>query len=561
MKHLTLFLVMFLAACGGGGSSTTAPVTPVSPVTPTPVEEGTTVNDAARFLMQASFGPTMPEINAVAESGLNAWIDTQLTIQSSNHRAKTLSVFSADTNAQDNGAEFPWSGHRYGAWMDIALHGQDQLRQRLAFAWSQLFVVSDKSQLEGEQYGLATYYDGLADHAFGNFRDLLEYVTLSPVMGVYLNMLGNEKPDPTNNIRPDENFAREVMQLFTIGLHELNLDGTPKLVNGQPVATYDIETVKAYAQVFTGWHFFGTTAQTWDNWWGNRNFRNPMTLVPEYHAQASEKVLLNDVVIAAGTDGETALQLALDSLFNHPNVGPFVARHLIQRLVTSNPTPAYVARVAQVFNDNGEGVRGDLTAVTKAVLLDQEARTPVVQQANSFGKIKEPLIRGIQMIRALGLYQPDTMPAQWPEYAHNQAPLSAPSVFNFYTPDFSPSGHLANLGLRAPEMEIINDTFMVRNANHAAWWSMWVPTVSEVNAGHERGMTIDYAQYTDLIGTDGSAYIDYLDTVLLAGSMTPTMRQTLLDYDEQAKQWLDAYGRVKELTFMVTGSPQFAVQR
>ena len=570
-----------LIGCGGGSSDSGTPNAPLtSPTTTTSsasttsttpsssttssspsVVVSTTENDAARFLTQATFGPTLDEIEDVAQNGLEAWLDAQINAPMSSHRAKTLAIFNADQNARDNNADSPWGGHRYGAWMDIAIHGQDQLRQRVAFALSQLFVVSDKSILDGQQLDVAGYYDGLALHAFGNYRDLLEYVTLSPVMGVYLNMLGNEKPDLANNIRPDENYAREVMQLFTIGLDELNIDGSLRLVDGQPIPTYDINIVKAYAHVFTGWHFRGTTADTWHRWWQNRNFRNPMTLVPEYHARDVRKTLLNDVVVEPGTDGETAMQMALDSLFEHPNVGPFVAKHMIQRLVTSNPSPQYIARIARVFNDDGSGVRGNLEAVVRATLLDEAARAPINEQASSFGKIKEPIIRGMQLIRAFGLYKDGELGPQWLEYPHNQAPLAAPSVFNFFLDDFSPVGQLADSGLVAPEMQIINDTFMVRNSNHAGWWSMWVPSTAEVDGGHERGMTIDYAQFTPMIAQNVEPFIDYLDTVLLAGSMSSEMRNAMTSYDVQARQWLNDRERIQELVFLVTGSPQFAVQR
>jgi uncharacterized protein (DUF1800 family) len=583
-KYFALvFCVTLISACGGGAdsgigsgsplspSSTTSPTTPSTstpststPLTPTSAtntSEPTSLTDAARFLTQATFGPTLQEIEAVAQSGLPAWIDAQMQVQQSAHRAKTLAIYNADINAQEQGAEWPWNGHRYGAWMDIALHGEDQLRQRVAFALSQLFVVSDKSQLDSEHLGIATYYDGLAEHAFGNYRDLLEFVTLSPVMGVYLNMLGNEKPNAANNIRPDENFAREVMQLFTIGLDELNLDGTLKSNNGEPIPTYDIDTVKAYAHVFTGWNFYGTTAANWYDWWGNRNFRNQMILVPQYHAIEERKMLLNDVVVEPGTDGETAMQLAINSLFQHQNVAPFVSKHLIQRLVTSNPTTQYVGRVAAVFENNGNDERGDLGAVVKAILLDEEARTEPSQQANHFGKVKEPLIRGMQYMRAFGVYMPDIMQPQWTDYQHNQAPLASPSVFNFYSPDFSPVGALNDAGLVAPEMQIINDTYMVRNSNHAAWMSIWAPTIVEVDNGHDRRLTLNYEQFETILDQDVDVFIDWLDIVLMSGSMHATMRQTLRDYDTQLQQWTQPKERVRELTFMVTGSPQFAVQR
>ncbi|WP_395338333.1 DUF1800 domain-containing protein [Ningiella sp. W23] len=565
-------LAILFSACGGaGGDSSTAPSSPPTggqnppPATPPsdaiPSRSVQDIEDAARFLVQASFGPTLEEIEWLNSNGFDAWFEQQKNARISSHRAKTLAIFNADDDARQQGAEFPWNGHRHGAWIDIALNGEDQLRQRVAFALSQLFVVSEKSQLEGEHPALAKYYDDLAAHAFGNYRELLEYVTLSPVMGAYLNMLGNEKPDAQNNIRPDENYAREVMQLFSIGLQALNLDGSLKLQDGEPIPTYDLDDVKAYAHVFTGWHFDGTIADTWDQWWVNRNFNSQMRLVPEYHAIDERKVLLGGVTVEPGTDGEEAMRLALDSLFNHDNVAPFVAKHLIQRLVTSNPSPAYIERVAAYFNDNGLGERGDLGAVVKAILLDDEARQPIDTQDQYFGKVKEPLVRGMQMMRAFGLYQPAQAKAQWPEYSFNQAPLASPSVFNFFSPDFSPVGELSEAAIVSPEMEIIDDTFVVRLSNHAAWMSLWVPTPDEIDDGHHRDFTIDYTRFESMLSNDVNNYIDFMDLVLLSGSMSDEMRGILLEYSEQAPDWVSDYEKVKELTFLVTSSPQFAIQR
>jgi uncharacterized protein (DUF1800 family) len=583
-----MILAAVLSACGGGAdiadqnatpaqpvttpistptnppnTTPTNPVTPTNPSLPTVSEPTSDITQiaAARFLTQATFGPTLSEIEALTEQGFNDWLDEQIALPMSSHQSRTEFIFSADTKAKAAGAKKPWSGHRYSAWLDIAYHGEDQLRQRVTFALSQLFVVSDKSTLDNEHVALAAYYDGLARHAFGSYRDLLEYVTLSPVMGVYLNMLGNQKPDLANNIRPDENFAREVMQLFTIGLDELNIDGTPKLKNGRPIATYDIADVKAYAHVFTGWHFAGTTAQTWDNWWQNRNFFEPMEIVPKYHANSTEQQLLSNMIVPAGASGEAAMQIALDSLFQHPNVGPFVAKHLIQRLVTSNPSPEYIARVATVFNNNQNGERGQLADVVKAIMLDPEARAESSAQSMYFGKVKEPLISGVQMVRAFGIQTQATLEPQWPEYQHNQAPLSAPSVFNFFASDFSPVGVLSTKNLTAPELQIINDTFIVRNANHAAWWSLWAPKVTELENMDNRSMTIDYSVYTPLLANGPEAFIDFLNLVLLSGSMPEEMKQTLIDYDNATRSWQEDIVRIKELTFLVTSSPQFAVQR
>jgi uncharacterized protein (DUF1800 family) len=260
---------------------------------------------------------------------------------------------------------------RIDAWWKAVMQSDDQLRQRVAFALSEILVVSDlNNDLRSQPEGMVTYYDLLLTHAFGNFRDLLEAVTLSPIMGTYLSHLGNEKADDALNIRPDENYAREVMQLFTIGLDELNQDGTAKLdANGNTIATYGQAEIEGFARVFTGWTFAGS--ETFKR--KSRDYVAPMQAFEEYHSQR-QKTLLNGDIIPQGYSAQESLQLALDNLFNHQNVAPFISKQLIQRLITSNPTPQYVERIASVFNDNGEGVRGDLAAVVKAIYLDDEAR-------------------------------------------------------------------------------------------------------------------------------------------------------------------------------------------
>lgn len=565
--------MLCLSACGGGGADSATPTPTPEPVSPSnppaadppPSEPGpvsqTTPEDAARLLIQGAFGPTAEELERVVAIGAEAWIDDQLLKLPSSHSQATQRYFLRDEGARQEGAESPWRQHRITGWYDIAVNGEDQLRQRVAFALSQLFVVSDNGVLVDATQGLAIYYDGLAEHAFGNYRDLMEYVTLSPVMGIYLSMLGNEKPDEQNNIRPDENFARELMQLFTIGLTELEQNGEPKLDgNGQTIATYDLDTIKAYAHVFTGWHFNGTTEETWYDFWEHIDLAQSMTLVEAFHARDTEKVLLNGVVVAAGTDGRTALAMALDSLFGHTNLPPFVAKHLIQRLVTSNPSPEYVKRVADIFADNGEGVRGDLAAVVKGVLMDEEARAPVAMQDEAFGKVKEPILRGIQIWRAMGLYAPDGLSYQFPSYVHNQGPLSAPSVFNFFSPTYSPTGSLSQQGLVAPEFEILTDSYIVRNSNFATYWTLWAPDPDELDGFDEEAMTVDYRPYETAV-EDFDTFLNDMDMLLMAGSMGDDMRAILTEYDEQYRDWLSPQERVRELVFMITTSPQFAVQR
>ena len=277
----------------------------------------------------------------------------------------------------------------------------DQLRQRLAFAWSQIFVVSDIDYvLANSKYGMANFYDTLARFADGNFRTLLEQVTLHPVMGIYLSMVRNEKANPALNIRPDENYAREILQLFTIGLHELNADGSVRRDGaGRPIATFDQATIEEFAKVFTGWNYDGVRSWT-DTNVGTESRVLPMVPNEDFH-DTSTKQLLGGQTLPAGQGAYADLTGALDNIFAHPNVGPFVSRLLIQRLVTSNPSSGYVGRVAAVFNDNGAGTRGDLRATVRALLLDDEARNGSQNLPETFGKIKEPSMRLTNLWRAL----------------------------------------------------------------------------------------------------------------------------------------------------------------
>jgi uncharacterized protein (DUF1800 family) len=433
-----------LAACGGGGSSGSAPTAPP----PAAMSRA----EAALLLRQATFGPTTAAIDQLVAVGAARWVDAQLATPPSTQLAWLKSL--PATATQDDRVE---------AWFRNAIQGPDQLRQRVAFALSQIIVVSERSALATQPLALAAWYDLLARDAFGNYRDLLEDATLSPAMGVYLSMLGNQKPDPVRNIRPDENYAREAMQLFTIGLAQLNPDGSPRLdAQGVPLPTYDQPVVEGYAQVYTGWTFGGSA----DFFQPSFDWERPMQAFVAQHS-SSAKTLLNGATLPANQSPEKDLDDALDTLSNHPNVGPFIGRQLIQRLVTSNPSGAYVERITRVFNDNGRGVRGDLGAVVRAILLDPEARGTA---SAGGGKLTEPLLYLTALWRAYDgraangrYYLPGI------DYALGQGPLRAASVFNFYRPDFAPPGEMRDLKLVAPELEITNESTTATTANVLAF--------------------------------------------------------------------------------------------
>lgn len=576
-----------LFGCGGGGDTST-PAAPVS-TTPTSQASSNTTNTntssnttnsnnntsntntvtttpsapvdlrtqeiyAARFLNQATFGATRESIDEFITLGQEAWFERQISLP------QTMHLTYLENTTPDNDAMEIWRNHRMDAWFNIAVRGNDQLRQKVAYALSQIFVISDKSTFDNDHMQIANYYDMLGTHAFGNYRDLLEDVTLSPLMGIYLSMRGNEKPDLERNIRPDENYAREVMQLFSIGLDELNIDGSYRLDNtGQRIQTYNQDIIKAYAHVFTGWNFAGTTEQTWYRFWRNYNTFQPMEAVQAYHDKG-EKRLLNDVVIPAGQTAEEDLAMALDSLFEHPNVGPFMAKRLIQHLVTSNPSPAYIRRVAQTFNDNGQGVRGDLQATIKAILFDEEARADYDEQLAYFGKVKEPILKGIQLYRGLAAFTPsNVLEFGYPDWVFNQAPLSAPSVFNFYLSDHKPQGPLAEAGLSAPELSILTENYVVRNSNFAAWTALWGHYRDE--AYNPTELVVDFAYEATLLD-DTDALLDHLDLMLLAGAMPDAMRPILEEVLSHTQNWdVEPAQRIADVAFLIAASPQFAVQR
>ena len=571
MRHSLLALsitsIFLLASCGGGGDSSNVSEptpTPTPPVpTPTPLpdpgdeEEDDEEDDdehsridAARLLNQATFGATLDDINDVLQFSGEAWIDEQFQQTSTNHVALINEI---DVPYSDGEI---WRDHRMYAWWDAVVDGDDQLRQRVAFALSQILVISDRSIFGGEHEAVANYYDLLVEHSFGNFRDLLEAVTLSPLMGLYLSMLGNEKPDEARNIRPDENYARELMQLFSIGLVELNTDGTSKLgADNQPIPTYDQNTIENYAHVFTGWHFEGTTEETWYYWWDNFNVDDPMVSVDAFHA-INEKTLLNGVIVPANQTAIEDLALALDSLFFHPNVGPFIGKQLIQKLVTSNPSPDYVARVASAFNDNGFGVRGDMKAVIKAILLDREART-IPALDSEFGKLREPLIKFAHMLRALNTSSGNGLvDIPYPDYFANQAPLSSPSVFNFFSPSYSTPSELNDNQLVAPELQIMTETYVVRATNFFAYTALWSHSIDDPD---EKQLVIDYSREIDMLVVP-ELLIEHINTLFLSGMMTDNLKSIFLDVLEET-EGQEPSERVAYLVFLIVASPQYAVQR
>ena len=451
-----------LAACGGGGGEAVANAPP-----PAPAAGGPSSNESARFLLQAQFSASDAEIDAVSQAGYAAWLETQFAAPASEKAWDWLTARGYDTVANETRYYDNSYPGDYAVWKQL-FTASDAVRQRAALALSEFFVVSLSGvDVTWRSHAVAHYWDQLVGNAFGNFRMLLQDMTLNPAMGVFLNTKGNKKEDSSGR-QPDENYSREVMQLFSLGLVLLNLDGTPKLgSDGQPQDTYGPSDVTNLARVFTGYDWDNTGNVNTIEPVQNRSIgstlktRIPMVLTASNHSTLAATFL--GTSIPANTAGATALKTALDTLFNHPNVGPFFGRQMIQRLVTSAPSPAYVARVAAAFNDNGAGVRGDLKAVWRAVLLDAEARSSARLAEPGWGKVREPMLRLVQWGRSFGL---NSARGSWKiadlsntATQLGQSPLRSPSVFNFYRPGYVPAGTaLATSRSTAPEFQIVNET-------------------------------------------------------------------------------------------------------
>ncbi|MEO6002429.1 MAG: DUF1800 family protein [Opitutus sp.] len=530
------------------GSSSFTPPAPPPAWSARPVTE----RDAARFLTQATFGPTRADLERVVAEGFDAWLSEQMAVPHASHREATLADYAAYPPLKGKPRIRP--DNRQAAWWKLSVTAPDQLRQRVAFALSEIFVVSDTNGALGKQTeALAAYYDLLATDAFGNFRQLLEHVTLSPVMGAYLSHLKNAKGDPQRGTSPDENFAREVMQLFTIGLNRLQPDGTYQLdAAGQPIPTYDQSTVVETAKVFTGWGF--QTARPRRDFRARPNFFQPMMQYPAQHDD-TPKLIVNNIRIPAIQGGARDLQVTLDTLFNHPNTAPFFCRQLIQRLVTSNPSPAYVYRVAQVFEHNARGERGDLGAVVRAVLLDYEARSSNVIANVGYGKLKEPLLQVTALLRAFGGSAKNGryhLPRA--DDALGQTALHSPTVFNFFEPDYVLPGPLAAAGLHAPEYQILTATTAITIANQLRALIFTPPDA------RDEMLTLNLEPLAARMATPRDA-LNELDLIFCGGGMSTASRQRIEQGLRSLPRRATALDQARFALELTVTSPDASVQR
>ncbi|BCU78370.1 hypothetical protein llg_30850 [Luteolibacter sp. LG18] len=623
------------------GSSTFTP--PADPSAPATLTGEALTRDVSRFLTQATFGPTKAEIDALVTSiqttyggdriaAYGAWIDTQFGYDQTKLLDYTEAADAHEWNLRGaspsnftNNDEPAYHNRRRGWWL-ISTKARDQLRQRTAFALSELLVVSeDLALLRNKHYGLANYYDQLGARADGNYRTLLEDVSKSPVMGKYLSHLQNQKEvtDGSGNvlISPDENYAREILQLFSIGLVQLHPDGSLKLGgDGLPIPTYNNDDITNLARVFTGWSFSkkngaaGTGYAVQDNtnfFQGNgpayyqASWTNPLKNFAAYHDTGAKTVLGSN--IASGLAGQADLDAALDIIFAHPNVAPFISKQLIQRLVTSNPSRGYVYRVAQKFENNGSGTRGNLKAVVKAILLDPEARDLQLVQQVGYGKQKEPIVRYVQLLRAFDgksslplsalssfgypAGQLDNFPSGTTLYRYpntddalGQTPQDAPTVFNWFLPGFNPGGQLAAAGLVAPELQLSTETAVISTTNYAN-------TVIQNNDGQsvnrlvgstdplEENVALDRTVHEqlydaritagDTVAQASTAVLDQLDLLLTAGNFkadfataaTPNPRSIVIDSAASLDAATTTPARVKHLLYLLATSPEYVNQK
>lgn len=513
---------------------------------------------AARLLMQGTFGATQDTIASTAAESYSQWFAAQAAATPS----LTLPSI-AGSNTTD------WTP----AWYANVVQGSDQLRQRMAFALSEILVTSGNGgPIWDHNLALADYYDTLVQDALGNFRQLLQDVTLSPGMGEFLSMMRNDKPNAALNTHADQNYAREVMQLFTVGLVELNIDGSVVTdSSGNPVPTYSQDDIIGLSNVFTGWSSAPTTHTGDAAWQYDLNETTPMVAYEDHH-DTDAKTIIGGVQVPAGGTAEADLKIALDTLFNHPNVGPFISKQLIQRLVTSNPSPQYVQRVAQVFNNDGTGTRGNLLAVAEAILTDPEAVTPGT--SSTAGKLREPLLRLTSLWRAFNAYNSSNNldDANLLLYAYQwfaEDPLYSPTVFNFFQPSYQVAGALTTAGMVAPEFEITNEATLVTTDNavqleayqyiDSAGNKYAGPDYSLVSQVGSSAVFLHTAEWEPLAANPASL-VNELNLVLMAGQLSPASIQVLVNY-ASALPATPAATRVVETAELLLSSPEYVIQR
>lgn len=530
--------------------------------------------EASRFLTHTTYGFTQKDIDKVIKRGYEAWLEEQFNWPVSNYLQRTDSIARAKYEVYlslgvDSSEISPypyWTDWRY-AWWDINVRGEDQLRQRVAFALSQILVISDDSDIGGHATALASYYDLLSKHAFGNYRDLLLDVTLHPAMGFYLSHLNNPREIPEENIHPDQNYAREIMQLFTIGLYELNIDGSRrKDVDGNDIPTYNNEHIAELAKVFTGLGIGAALPDMGDLYFGRGIYGSdltyPMAMYEEWHQEGS-KQLINGVTIPTGQAGMKDIEDAIDMLMNHPNIGPFISKQLIQRFITSNPTPEYVTRVASVFNNDGNGVKGNLKAVITAIIMDDEARNCEWTGVPSYGKLSEPTLRHTQFLKSVGTNSPSGYFFNIGTDLENstfQHPLSSESVFNFYSPDHIPNGPISADNLVAPEFQLVNSLTTLEYSNLVQAWSIYEYGIGDWEDDYFNSY-VNGSKFFES-AHDDEVLINHLDLLFCNGSLSDFTRDVIKEALKVKQPSLHGYiDKIQFALYLIFISPDYLIKK
>jgi uncharacterized protein (DUF1800 family) len=519
-------------------------------------QQPTSTADAFRFLEQASFGPTEAAVDEVRRTGVAFALEEQFAKPATGYPSMTPVYVDTNTYCPE-GDQSVCHRENFSAqpvqrqFFANAIGGADQLRQRVAFALSQILVVSMNDI--GVAYGIRNYQQTLFDHTFGNYRDLLLAVTLSPVMGRYLDMVNNQKWGLTG-VEPNENYARELLQLFSIGEYLLNPDGTRQLdTQGLPKPAYDQDTVESFARVFTGWTYAPREGQV-AQFHGPANYAAPMIAFADRH-DTDTKTLLLGRVLAPGQSPQKDLADAIDNIFNHPNVGPFIGTQLIQHLVTSNPSPQYVARVTAAFNNNSSGVRGDMKAVLRAILLDPEARGETKTDAN-YGKLREPVLFMTGIVRALG-GRSDGVYLRTRAFSMGQPVFESPSVFNFYPPDYAAPG----TDLLGPQFKIMHTGSILARANFASelLFSLNETVPSDTSVAGATGTATNTAPLKPL-AADPTALVERLSAIMANGRLAAAEKQ-LVAQAVSSVSAQDATRRVRTAAYLIATSVPFQVTR
>lgn len=521
-----------------------------------------------RLMRQATLGVNFNDLKEFVKMTPEKWIDEQLKVPSPNMLEKTSQmrkesrdyVISLGYDFKDD-TVITRAEYFNLAWWRHNLENQDYLKQKLAYVYSQIFVISQVTDVSEFAHGMASFYDILLKHTSGNFKDLLLAVSLHPSMGFYLSHFNNSKSILERNIHPDENYAREIMQLFTIGLHQLNIDGSLKRDSlGNTIPTYTQKDIKELAKVFTGLsagkagNYERGNTRFGMNVYGT-DFSVQMAMYEDWHEFGGKSFL--DLYIPSGQNGMKDIEMAVDHIFSHPNVGPFIGKQLIQKLVTSNPSPAYIKKVAETFNDNGKGVRGDMAAVFKAILLHPEARSCESLQSPSQGKLQEPMVRLMERTRNYKLI-PDANNKIFTDggdsrWRFDQNILTAPNVFNFYLPTYSPLGALRSNNLLGPEFQMHNSTSSIRWANSAMspdwlmnyYWRLQREGFYEIELS-------DLYSYAN----DPEALLNQLDKRFTRGQLTSRTRR-LIKYNIDRN--LNTKNRINNAIGILLLSPEYNI--